>query len=109
MAMYGWASVDMLQWVKDFERSAPQDLPSRGRGLRPRVAVARSGVGHACVVHGWVLRAELEEFKELGYTWGKHSQKCVPILIYLFGFFYLLALGIGLDRYGSFHQPMKDS
>lgn len=33
MSMFGWASADMLAWVQEFERSAPQDLPSRA--IRP--------------------------------------------------------------------------
>jgi len=32
-ALFGWASADMLAWVDKFERSAPQDLPSRN--IRP--------------------------------------------------------------------------
>ena len=47
MAMYGWASVDMLQWVKDFEGSAPQDLPSRG--IRPWLS---NGLILAFVLYG---------------------------------------------------------
>ena len=27
--MYGWASMDMLNWSREFERTAPSDLPSR--------------------------------------------------------------------------------
>ena len=27
--MYGWASMDMIAWSRDFERTAPWDLPSR--------------------------------------------------------------------------------
>ena len=32
-SLFGWASADMLAWVGKFERSAPQDLPSRN--IRP--------------------------------------------------------------------------
>lgn len=32
-SLFGWASADMLAWVDKFERSAPQDLPSRN--IRP--------------------------------------------------------------------------
>ncbi|CAJ1450288.1 unnamed protein product [Effrenium voratum] len=28
-AMFGWASVDMIAWTRNFDRTAPQDLPSR--------------------------------------------------------------------------------
>ncbi|CAK9091366.1 unnamed protein product [Durusdinium trenchii] len=31
--MYGWASLDMMGWSREFERTAPQDLPSRS--VRP--------------------------------------------------------------------------
>ncbi|CAK9076405.1 unnamed protein product [Durusdinium trenchii] len=54
MAMYGWASVDMLQWVKDFERSAPQDLPSRG--IRPWLS---NGLILAFVLYGVVYMSSV--------------------------------------------------
>ncbi|CAK9060266.1 unnamed protein product, partial [Durusdinium trenchii] len=54
MAMYGWASVDMLQWVKDFEGSAPQDLPSRG--IRPWLS---NGLILAFVLYGVVYMSSV--------------------------------------------------
>ena len=33
MFMYGWASMDMMNWSRDFHRLAPADLPSRS--IRP--------------------------------------------------------------------------
>ncbi|CAK8995015.1 unnamed protein product [Durusdinium trenchii] len=56
-AMYGWASLDMLAWVQQFERSAPQDLPSRG--IRPWLS---NGLSLYLVLYGVVYMSSVMGF-----------------------------------------------
>ena len=55
--MYGWASLDMLAWVQQFERSAPQDLPSRG--IRPWLS---NGLSLYLVLYGVVYMSSVMGF-----------------------------------------------
>ena len=57
LAMYAWASVDMLSWCTAFERSAPQDLPARS--IRPLLS---SGLVLHLLLYGVVYMASVVGF-----------------------------------------------
>jgi len=59
MAMYGWASYDMLNWCSAYERSAPRDLPSRS--LRPLLS---SGLVAHLLLYGVVYFASVLGFMD---------------------------------------------
>ncbi|CAE7253419.1 unnamed protein product [Symbiodinium pilosum] len=72
-AMYGWASVDMLNWCAAFERTAPADLPARS--IRPLLSsglvvhLLLYGVVYMAAVLG-LISAHLERKSFFALTFG---------------------------------------
>ena len=81
--MYGWASMDMLKWAKDFERLAPLDLPSR----RVRPWLSNGLIIHfqlfGAIYMGSCVGAIGAETEQLGYylvTFGAKIAYCATFV-----------------------------